>query len=72
MPVNDRALHIEVPIEGNARMLRRQEPAEGPLANLDCFPAEVDAVEREEIKGAKRHGMVIVLDLSNPDLQAVV
>ena len=45
MFIDDRPFTIEMTVEGDTAMLMAQEPAEGAFADLDRFPAKVEAVE---------------------------
>ena len=59
MPVDGRALHVEMPVERNTGVLAAQKPAKRTLTDLERFPTQVDTIQLQEVEGAKRHGMVL-------------
>ena len=59
MSVDDCAFYIEMPVERNTCVLAAQKPAEGAFANFNGLPAQVHAVQLEQVESAERHGVVL-------------
>ena len=48
-----------MPVENDARMRSAQKPLEGAFANLNRLPAQVFAVEFDQVESAEGHSMIL-------------